>query len=149
MSEKHAEDPFDLQRFVDAQNFVYAKALDELRMGRKQTHWIWFIFPQAEGLGSSSMAQHYAIRSRDEASRYLAQPLLRARLVECTKAVLEVEDGKSAYDIFGSPDDMKFRSSMTLFKIVGSEECFRLALDRFYEGKPDEATITILKKWGH
>lgn len=144
----YAADPFDLHRFIKAQQSIYATALGELRMGRKRTHWIWFIFPQVEGLGSSSMAQHYAIHSRDEATAYLGQPLLSARLIECTEAVLGIKD-KSANDIFGSPDDKKFRSSMTLFKSVGKVSCSQLALDRFYDGKQDDATLAILKKWAH
>jgi uncharacterized protein (DUF1810 family) len=100
-------DRFNLQRFVAAQQSVYSTVLAELKSGRKQTHWIWFIFPQVDGLGRSSTAQHFAIRSRDEAIAYLATPVLGARLLECTKLALAVPD-KSAHDIFGSPDDISF-----------------------------------------
>jgi uncharacterized protein (DUF1810 family) len=111
-------DRFNLRRFAVAQQAIYANVLAELKSGRKQTHWIWFIFPQVDGLGRSSTAKHYAIKSRDEAVAYLAKPLLGARLAECTKLVLDVPK-KSAHEIFGSPDDVKFRSSMTLFDAVG------------------------------
>jgi uncharacterized protein (DUF1810 family) len=136
---------FDVQRFVAAQTPVYATVLHELRRGRKQTHWMWFVFPQVEGLGHSAMAQRYAIRSRDEALAYLATPLLGARLQECTTAVLNVP-ARSAHDIFGSPDDLKFHSSMTLFNEVDRSGFYAQALDRFFEGKPDNATLEILKK---
>ena len=113
-------DPFDLQRFLDAQHPLYDNVIAELCDGRKRTHWIWFIFPQVEGLGLSWMSQHYAIHSRAEAVAYLTHALLGARLVECTESVLQHAD-KSAHDIFGSPDDLKFHSSMTLFDAVGAE----------------------------
>jgi uncharacterized protein (DUF1810 family) len=139
-------DPFDLQRFVKAQQSVYPAALAELRAGSKRTHWIWFIFPQVIGLGHSAMAQRYAIKSRDEAMAYLDHPLLGPRLLECTAAVLAVPQ-KSAHEIFGSPDDMKFRSSMTLFEAVGGDHVFGDAIDRFYQGKRDQATLDILASW--
>src|SRR5690242_13482237 len=107
-------DPFDLQRFVDAQANVYARVVTELSAGRKQSHWMWFIFPQVAGLGFSAMAQRYAISSRKEAAAYLAHDILGPRLVECTRLVLAVQ-GKTIHAILGSPDDLKFRSSMTLF----------------------------------
>ena len=138
-------DPFDLQRFVDAQRPLYATVLAELRSGRKRTHWIWFVFPQVEGLGHSAMAQHYAIRSREEALAYLGHPALGARLIECTELVVGVAD-KTAHEIFGTPDDLKFRSCMTLFGAVGGQAIFRHALDRFYQGAPDEATLAILRQ---
>jgi uncharacterized protein (DUF1810 family) len=144
---EHEADPFNLKRFFEAQNPIYTTALNELQMGRKRTHWMWFIFPQVEGLGSSSMAQHYAIHSRDEALAYLGKTLLRARLIECTEAVLAVRH-KSAHDVFGSPDDVKFRSSMTLFNAFGKSDCFKFALDRFYGGTEDEATLAVLRRWG-
>ncbi|MFT3788813.1 MAG: DUF1810 domain-containing protein [Tepidisphaeraceae bacterium] len=112
-------DPHDLHRFVEAQEDVYPYALAELKAGRKQTHWMWFIFPQMGGLGHSSMAHRYAIRSLEQAKAYLAHPLLGARLIECAEAVLAVQ-GKSAREIMGSPDDLKLRSSATLFA-----KCFR------------------------
>jgi len=141
-------DSFDLQRFIAAQQPVYQTVLAELKSGRKQSHWIWFIFPQVDGLGSSSTAHQYAIRSREEAFAYLATPVLGARLIECTKAVLAVPD-KSAHEIFGSPDDMKFHSSMTLFDAVDGGDLYGKALDRFYGGKRDTATVDILQQWSN
>src|ERR1043166_7075440 len=110
-------DTFDLQRFIEAQEAIFSRVVGELRAGEKRSHWMWFIFPQVAGLGHSAMAQRYAIQSRTEAEAYLAHAVLGARLLECTQAVLDVP-GKSANAIFGSPDDMKFRSSMTLFEAV-------------------------------
>jgi uncharacterized protein (DUF1810 family) len=136
---------FDLQRFVSAQQPVYAAALAELKAGAKRTHWMWFIFPQAEGLGHSAMAQRYAIRSKDEATAYLAQPLLGTRLAECTRAMLRAIG--SANGILGSPDDLKFRSSMTLFGAVDAGPLYREALQRFFDGGEDPLTAGILKKW--
>jgi uncharacterized protein (DUF1810 family) len=107
---------------------------------------MWFVFPQVEGLGHSAMAQQFAIRSREEAIAYLAKPLLGARLMKCTQLVLDVPD-KTARDIFGSPDNMKFRSSMTLFDAVDGGNLYRQALDRFFDGKPDQATLGILQQW--
>jgi uncharacterized protein (DUF1810 family) len=138
---------FDLQRFVHAQRPVYATALAELEAGRKRSHWMWFIFPQAEGLGHSEMAQRYAIGSLEEAVAYLAHPLLGLRLVECTQAVLGHSE-RSAHDIFGAPDDVKFRSSMTLFAETdrgGSP--YREALERFFGGECDPNTDRILAGW--
>ena len=140
------DDPYGLERFVKAQNPVYADVLAELREGRKQTHWIWFIFPQAEGLGHSSMARRYAIKSRAEAAAYLAHPILSTRLMECTELVL-AHSGKAVHDIFGSPDDLKFRSSMTLFGSVSARAIFQTTLDAFYEGAPDDTTLHILRAW--
>ena len=140
-------DRFDLQRFIAAQDLVYTAVLDELRRGQKQTHWIWFIFPQVEGLGNSARAHHYAIRAREEAAAYIAHPLLSARLLECTELVLS-HVGKTANQIFGSPDDLKFCSSMTLFAAVSSRSIFQAALDRFYRGVQDGSTLAILAKWG-
>jgi uncharacterized protein (DUF1810 family) len=131
----------NLQRFVDAQRDVYATALAELRAGHKRTHWMWFIFPQMEGLGGSEMARRYAIRSADEAAAYLAHPVLGPRLRECTSAV--AMHGDSAIgDIFGHPDDLKFHSCMTLFADIAPDEAlFQACLDRFFDGAPDTATI--------
>jgi uncharacterized protein (DUF1810 family) len=139
-------DPFDLQRFTEAQSPVLATVLNELKQGQKHTHWIWFVFPQVTGLRSSQMAKHYAIHSREEARAYLGHHILGPRLIECTQAVLLIA-GKSAHDIFGSPDDLKFRSSMTLFEAVGGQPLFRSALDRFYGGSPDDKTLAILAAW--
>ena len=137
-------DPFDLQRFIDAQDALYEAALAELTVGAKRSHWMWFVFPQLEGLGVSAMAQRYAIRSLTEARAYLAHPVLGPRLRDCTDAVLAVR-GRSARQIFGPPDDMKFRSSMTLFALATPEELrFQEALDRYFEGRPDARTLEIL-----
>ncbi|WP_434775613.1 DUF1810 domain-containing protein [Pseudomonas oryzihabitans] len=134
----------DLQRFVDAQATTYATALAEIRAGRKRSHWMWFIFPQIQGLGRSETAQHYAIASRDEASAYLAHPVLGPRLREITTAALE-HPGLSATALFGQPDDLKFHSSLTLFAAVAEDpEPFREALKTFFAGQPDEATLTRL-----
>jgi uncharacterized protein (DUF1810 family) len=139
----HADDPHDLQRFVEAQDSVIDAVKRELRSGRKRTHWMWFVFPQMAGLASSQMAQRYAIASRDEAEAYLAHPILGPRLRECTGLVNSV-DGRSANDIFGSPDDLKFRSSMTLFDAVADDSTpFRTAIQRYYDG-PDPKTLELL-----
>jgi uncharacterized protein (DUF1810 family) len=141
-----ASQSLNLARFIDAQNPIYTTVIEELRQGRKQTHWIWFVFPQVEGLGRSSMAKHYAISSRQEARAYLADPVLGPRLRECTKLVLSHAD-RSAHQIFGSPDDLKFRSSMTLFDAIGGPPHFSQALDRFYGGQADQATLAALASW--
>jgi uncharacterized protein (DUF1810 family) len=138
-----SEDPFHLQRFVDAQEdaAIYARALGELRAGRKQGHWIWFVFPQIAGLGSSPMSQAYAIRSLEEARAYLGHPLLGARLRESTEALLGVDPGASAEEILGGIDAVKVRSSMTLFAAAAPEEqVFTDVLDRFYGGGTDPET---------
>jgi uncharacterized protein (DUF1810 family) len=138
------DDPFDLQRFVDAQAPVYDRVLLELREGRKRSHWMWFVFPQIAGLGSSPMAQRYAIGSRAEAAAYLADPLLGSRLRECARLVTATE-GRSIHDIFGSPDGMKFHSSMTLFAEASpADRDFRAALDKYFGGKPDASTLARL-----
>ncbi|WP_398467869.1 DUF1810 domain-containing protein [Tardiphaga sp.] len=138
---------FDLQRFVIAQQPVYATALAELKAGDKRSHWMWFIFPQADGLGHSATAQRYAIGSMDEARAYLAHPLLGTRLRECTEAVLSVT-GKSAHDIFGSPDDLNFRSAMTLFGEVDRGGApYKEALKRYYGGEQDKASLKIMDAW--
>jgi uncharacterized protein (DUF1810 family) len=140
-------DPFDLQRFVDAQAHVYAAALDELTNGHKRSHWMWFIFPQLRGLGRSATAQMYGIGSLGEARAYLAHPLLGARLRECVAVTLE-HSGRPLIDIFGSPDDLKFRSSMTLFaRAVGpAEPLFQTAIERLCGGKVDAATLDLLRE---
>ncbi|MDR5747444.1 DUF1810 domain-containing protein [Caballeronia sp. LZ029] len=138
-------DPYDLQRFVDAQESVIDDVRAELSAGRKRTHWMWFVFPQIAGLGHSAMAQHYAISSRDEARAYLAHPVLGARLVELTRIVNGVQ-GRSVSDIFGYPDDMKFHSSMTLFAHTADDaDVFNEALRRYFEGRGDEATLSRLQ----
>lgn len=123
---------------------VIDQVKEELRSGRKRTHWMWFVFPQVAGLGSSRKARRYAISSRDEAEAYLAHPLLGPRLRECTEIVNGIE-GRSANDIFGSPDDLKFRSSMTLFDAVAADPTpFRTALKRYYDNEPDQKTLQFL-----
>lgn len=137
-------DPHDLQRFVDAQATVHEQAAAELRLGRKRTHWMWFVFPQLRGLGLSTTATRYGLASLDEARAYLAHPVLGPRLVENTRRVLAVQD-RSAHQIFGSPDDMKFRSSMTLFAHAAPATAeFRAALDKFYGGEEDPLTVARL-----
>lgn len=138
-------DSFELQRFVDAQAPVYAEVMSELRNGRKRSHWMWFIFPQIAGLGHSAMARRYAIASRDEAVAYLAHPILGPRLRECTHVVCDIQ-GRSIEQILGSPDNIKFRSSMTLFEAVSGDPVFRNALDKFCAGASDSATLAILKR---
>ncbi len=137
-------DPFHLQRFVDAQAAVYPQVHAELTAGRKRSHWMWFIFPQIAGLGSSPTAQRFAIRSMDEATAFLAHPVLGPRLRECTSLVLNHPD-RSAADIFSFPDDLKFRSSLTLFAVADPDTpLFRTALDTFFSGDRDEATLSLL-----
>jgi uncharacterized protein (DUF1810 family) len=137
-------DSFSLQRFVDAQDPVYSRVSAELKSGRKQSHWMWFIFPQIAGLGHSPMAQRYAISSVAEAKAYLDHPILGPRLRECTRLVLAVE-GRSAYEILGSPDDMKFRSCLTLFAHAAPEEqMFRDALEKYFDGEEDALTVARL-----
>jgi uncharacterized protein (DUF1810 family) len=140
-----SDDPFDLQRFIVAQDRVIETVREELARGRKQSHWMWFFFPQIAGLGFSAMSQKYAISSLNEARAYLAHPILGERLRELTEIVLQAE-GKSAHVIFGSPDDMKFRSCLTLFAEASHEEVFLRALDKFFEGTPDAATLGILRE---
>jgi uncharacterized protein (DUF1810 family) len=131
----------DHQRFLDAQAPEIDRARSELRAGAKQTHWMWFVFPQLAGLGRSAMAQRFAIASLDEAAAYAAHPILGARLRECTALVLAIRD-KTAHDIFGSPDDLKFRSCMTLFALAApGEPSFRHALERFFDGREDPLTV--------
>ncbi len=136
-------DPFDLERFVRAQDPVYGDVQGELTRGRKQSHWMWFVFPQVAGLGFSAMSQRYAIASRAEAKAYLAHPILGPRLIECTRLVLAVE-GRTINAILGAPDDAKFRSSMTLFDAASDEPVFDQALARYFSGKGDQATLDIL-----
>ena len=141
-----AGDPHDLHRFVSAQAALYPQVRSELAAGRKRSHWMWFVFPQLRGLGTSAMAHRYGIASRAEAAAYLRHPLLGARLVECTSLMLGVADGVSAHDVLGSPDDVKFRSSMTLFAAAAAAGSpFAAALDRFFAGHPDPATERLLE----
>jgi uncharacterized protein (DUF1810 family) len=141
-------DPFNLTRFVDAQKGVYEGILTELRNGRKRTHWMWYIFPQVEGLGHSPTARYYAIRSLKEAGEYLRHPVLGMRLIECAEAVLGVE-GRSVSEIFGYPDDMKLKSSMTLFAAVpDADSVFVRILEKYFNGQRDERTLRILEEMG-
>lgn len=138
------DDPYHLQRFVEAANPVFEQVCAELREGRKSSHWMWFIFPQIAGLGSSSAAQQYAISSLEEAKAYLNHAVLGPRLKECTQLVLSVK-GRTAHEIFGNPDDLKFRSSMTLFAEAMPEGgIFDEALRRYFGGEPDPLTLARL-----
>jgi uncharacterized protein (DUF1810 family) len=141
---QNENDPFDLNRFVSAQEGVFEVALAELRRGQKRTHWMWFIFPQHAGLGFSSTSRKYAIKSLDEARAYLAHPVLGQRLLDCCKALLSVQ-GRSAAEIMGYPDDLKLRSSMTLFALAGgSHSEFRQVIDRYFDGQMDPPTLELL-----
>jgi uncharacterized protein (DUF1810 family) len=139
-------DQFDLQRFVDAQDRVYDTVLDELRNGAKRTHWIWFVFPQLRALGRSATATHHGISSLDEARAYLAHAVLGPRLAECARLVAAI-DGRSVGEIFGWPDDLKVRSSMTLFARATDDNAdFLAVLDKFYNGEQDPVTIELLAR---
>jgi uncharacterized protein (DUF1810 family) len=138
------DDPFNLGRFVDAQSSEYEQVLAELRAGRKQSHWIWFIFPQMKGLGRSPMAEHYGIGSIDEARAYLRHSVLGPRLEGCTALVNKIE-GSLIDDIFGFPDNLKFRSSMTLFANAAEDNhIFVDALTKYFAGEPDTKTLELL-----
>ena len=138
----------DIERFVDAQHSVYETVRAELRAGRKSTHWMWFVFPQLRGLGRSATAAYYGLASERNAVAYLAHPVLGARLRECVGIVLGVQ-GRSAHEIFGSPDDLKFRSSLTLFAAAApGEPLFQQALDRYFGGAGDPDTMERLRKAG-
>ncbi len=137
-------DPHNLQRFVLAQHPVYQQVCAELAAGRKTSHWMWFVFPQLKGLGRSAIAQHFGIASKEEAEAYWHHALLGARLKECTLLVLAVE-GRTALQIFGSPDDLKFHSSLTLFAQVAPHELvFQRALARYFDGECDPRTLALL-----
>jgi uncharacterized protein (DUF1810 family) len=140
-----SSDPFDLERFVVAQEKIYPRALAEIASGRKRSHWMWYVFPQLEGLGSSPMAQRFAIRSLEEARAYLEHAVLGARLRDCAAALLELE-GRTAHDIFGSPDDWKLRSCCTLFSRASPPgSVFQSVLDRYFRGLEDERTVQALE----
>lgn len=136
-------DPFELARFVTAQAENYAQALAEIRAGEKVSHWMWYVFPQFAGLGHSDTARLFAIRSLAEAEAYLAHAVLGPRLVECCEAVLAA-DGKTAHDIFGTPDDLKLRSSVTLFAAVAPDGVFSRVLDKYFAGEPDTRTLRLI-----
>ncbi len=139
------DDPYDLNRFVSAQEGVYERALAELRDGRKRTHWMWFIFPQIDGLGYSPTAKRYSIKTLEEARQYLNHPVLGKRLLECTEAVVSLTSG-TVSEIFGYPDELKFKSSMTLFeKIAGLASVFSAALDKYCNGERDTSTLGLIE----
>ncbi|MFO0592041.1 MAG: DUF1810 domain-containing protein [Polyangiaceae bacterium] len=137
-------DPFDLTRFLVAQAHNYEDALAEITAGRKRSHWMWYVFPQIEGLGGSDMARRYSIKSLEEARAYLDHPVLGPRLLACAEAAVRVE-GRSASEIFGSPDDLKLRSCATLFAtLLPRDSVFQRILDKYYRGLPDERTLRLL-----
>jgi uncharacterized protein (DUF1810 family) len=137
-------DPHNLERFVRAQASDYDRALSELRNGKKRSHWMWYIFPQLEGLGRSSMSRQYAIKGATEARAYLHHPVLGPRLLECARVVHNTE-GRSALEIFGPPDDLKLRSCATLFAHVSHDAVFRQLLQKCFNGQPDDNTIELLR----
>jgi uncharacterized protein (DUF1810 family) len=146
MKINETDNPFNLNRFTSAQISIYDIVLAELRNGQKRTHWMWFIFPQIDGLGHSSTSKFYAIKSIEEAREYLSHPLLGTRLLECAEAVFAVE-GRSISAIFGYPDDLKFKSSMTLFeRIAGLHSVFARNLDKYFHGERDTLTLQLLEK---
>jgi uncharacterized protein (DUF1810 family) len=139
-----ADAPYDLCRFVEAQEGDYEQALAEIRSGRKRSHWMWYIFPQFDGLGFSATSKRYSIKSAAEAEAYLSHPVLGPRLVECAEAVLRV-DGRSVFDIFGSPDDVKLRSCATLFGCVSpAGSVFDRVLEKYFQGRRDSKTLRLL-----
>lgn len=141
-------DPHDLTRFLAAQDGIYDDALAEIKAGRKRSHWMWFVFPQFAGLGFSATSRHFAIRSAAEARAYLAHPVLGPRLVECAETALSIE-GRTAREIFGSPDDLKLKSSATLFASVSTDgSAFHRLLDKYFDGQPDRRTLELLASAG-
>lgn len=145
-----AADPFNLDRFLAAQAGVHERALTELRRGCKQSHWMWFVFPQLAGLGHSARAQHYGITGLDEARAYLAHPVLGARLQECAAVLEGLDPGLPASSIFGYPDELKLRSSLTLFaRVAGSGSIFERLLDKYFAGEPDDLTVALLQMQSH
>ena len=146
MNESASDDPYDLARFVDSQASDYVRAVSEIRKGQKDTHWMWYVFPQFDGLGFSPRSRHYAIKSVAEAEAYLRHPILGPRLRESAEAALAV-DGRTALEIFGSPDDMKLQSSATLFAAVSpAGSVFERVLDKYFDGARDARTIDLLKR---
>jgi len=139
------QDPFDLERFIAAQSAIHQRAVTELRSGRKSSHWMWFVFPQVTGLGHSDMARRYGIRGLDEARAYLSHPVLGARLQECAEVLAGLDDRLSASEIFGHPDDLKLRSSLTLFaRAAGPGSIYERLLGKYFAGQPDELTLAQL-----
>ncbi|HNT33950.1 MAG TPA: DUF1810 domain-containing protein [bacterium] len=147
--ESRDQDSHNLERFVSAQNGIFERVLTELRGGQKTTHWMWFIFPQYKGLGSSSTSRHYAIKSLSEATAYLEHPVLGGRLLECCQALLQLEC-KSAHEIFGYPDELKLRSCMTLFESISpSNSIFSEVLQKYFGGQKDQYTLTLISTDDH
>jgi uncharacterized protein (DUF1810 family) len=145
MNEPTTNDRWNLARFVDAQASVHERALGELRGGRKRSHWMWYVFPQLAGLGSSAMAERYAISGLEEARAYLAHPVLGARLVQCAEALLCLDGEHSASEVMGHPDDLKLHSSATLFAHISpADSVFHRLLERYFGGVPDEQTLRLL-----
>ena len=146
MVDVNQHDLFNLSRFLKAQKDMYASALSELSIGQKRNHWMWFIFPQIDGLGTSETTKYYAVKSLKEAHKYLKHPILGTRLLECTKHVNAIQ-WRTAHQIFGVPDDMKFCSSMTLFEhIAGPNTDFSYALDKYFAGARDSKTLQLIQK---
>ena len=139
------DDRFNLNRFISAQKSVYNRVLVELNNGSKRSHWMWYIFPQLDGLAQSTTSKYYAIKSPDEAIAYLNHPVLGARLIECANTVLNIE-GKSVSEIFGYPDDLKLKSSMTLFSEVATDSVFASVLNKYFRGERDSKTLGLLQK---
>ncbi|WP_416440782.1 DUF1810 domain-containing protein [Leeuwenhoekiella sp. A16] len=140
------KDSYDLERFIKAQDHSYETALNEIKNGRKQSHWMWFIFPQFKGLGQSATSKQYAIKSKEEAKAFFDHAILGPRLVEITNALLELK-GLTAHAIFGSPDDLKLKSCMTLFTAIQEKNtCFQEVLDKYYAGKQDDKTLKLLEE---
>ena len=144
-SVSHHSDPWALNRFVTAQNKVYQQVVQELNNGCKRSHWMWYIFPQVDGLAQSSTSKYYAIKSLDEAIAYFNHPILGARLIECTNLVQQIED-KAVSEIFAYPDNLKLQSSMTLFAEITNEPVFTRILDRYFQSQPDQKTLQLLNK---
>ena len=145
MTATDRRDPYNLQRFVDAQDPVFAQVCAELRAGRKSSHWVWFIFPQLQGLGHSSTAKYYAISGLEEAKAYLSHPILGPRVIDCCRLATGIQ-GRSIEEILGQLDSLKFRSSLTLFAHAASaNQPFKAALEKYFEGKPDPITMDLLR----
>ena len=140
------EDQYNLERFIKAQNNSYETALNEIKNGRKKSHWMWYIFPQFKGLGQSSTSRQYAIKSKEESLAYLNHSILGPRLVEITNVLLDLQ-GLTAHTIFGSPDDLKLKSCMTLFAIIQDKTtCFQDVLDKYFNGSKDDKTLKLLQE---
>jgi uncharacterized protein (DUF1810 family) len=139
------DDSFYLNRFISAQDKVYNRVLAELKSGQKRSHWMWYIFPQLDGLAQSTTSKYYAIKSTEEAIAYLNHPVLGVRILECANTVLEIE-GKTVSEIFGYPDDLKLKSSMTLFSDVATNSVFARVLDKYFQGEQDDRTLLLLNK---